>query len=284
MAAKFYSTAPAHVNLPSTVFECPDGFYIIKSNEHTQPHAEEQTILLSSTGIIPFERDIYTWIIVENDTGPQLFAKRIFTPLEIFTKHLQLAEDLKHSLKKVPDVIYAGEMKAMVHEDHVYKAADASTQRLELPMATRLVVNLASGSFAPPVNPENIEAVRSVFQHVFPKKTIEVTSSLDTFIPEITCDELMKMGRKGTINLFRFKTRKEAENYKSGAITLLKEELRENMMTQRGFPYEESLEIKELKQLMATPKLTIEEMRGGTKRKRKRKRTLRINMPNNKIK
>jgi len=284
MAAKKHSTAPAFLNLPSTVFECPGGFYIIKSNEHTQSHAEDQTILLSSTGIIPFEHDIYTWIIVENDTGPQLYAKRIFTPLEIFTKHLQLAADVKHSLKNEPNVIYAGEMRAMVHEDHVYKAADASIQRLELPMATRLVVNLASGSFAPPVNPENIEAVRTVFQDVFPEKIIDVTSSLETFIPEITCDELMKMGREGTINLFKFVSRKDAENYKSGAITLLKEEMREDMMRRQRIPYEESLEIKELKRLMATPKLTIEEMRGGTKRKRKRKRTLRINMPNNKIK
>lgn len=258
MAANTYSTAPSIVNLPSTVFECPDGFYVIKSNEHTQTHAEHQTLLLSSRGIIPFEHDIYTWIIVDNGNGPtdlQLYAKRIFTPLEIFTKHLQLAADVKLSLKKEPNVIYAGEMKAMVDENHVYRAPKTSTHRLEVPMATRFVVNLASGSFAPLVNSENMDAVRTVFQQVFPKKRIDMTPSLETVIPKIECSELIKMGRKGTIDLFRFKTRKEAEIYKTGAITLLKEELREHM-TQRGVPYEESLKIKKLKQLMATPKLT----------------------------
>ena len=276
MAALRHSTAPAYVGLPSTVFECPDGFYVIQSNDHTQAHAEDRTILLSSTGILPFEHDIYTWIIVEDETGPQLYAKRIFTPLEMFTKHLQLAADVKQSLKKEPMVIYAGEMKGMVSEEHVYRAK-ASTKRVELPMATKLVVNLASGSFAPEVNEGNVAAVCAVFQHVFPQQTIDVTTSLETVIPKIGCAELMERARMGAIDLFRFRTRGEAEAYKRGAITLLKEEMKEQMATRMakhgGPPYVEPPEIRQLKMLMATPKVSMAELsKGKTKKGRKRKK------------
>jgi len=273
MAAPVYKTANAKVSLPSVIFECGNKFYVIKSNSNTQAHAERQTILLSSGGILPYEGDIYTWIIVKSGENYELYAKRMFTSMEIFTKHLQLAADLEFSLEKEPEVIYAGEFTiTLVESEGPEKRSRTTVELSEMPShkKTKIIVNLASGSFAPPVDDRSLKKVKDVFQGEFPTKTIEVTPSLESFIPKIESDELIRLGKLGTIDIFDFDTKNEAEEYNRSAINLIKAEIRRDMSVRSGLPIDTS-EIDRLTQLSKKPKVVFG---GKTKRKRRKRRTI----------
>jgi hypothetical protein len=299
MASDVYRTARAKVSLPSAVFECGGKFYVIKSNSNTQAHAERETILLSSRGIFPFKDDIYTWIIVKSGKEYKLYAKRLFTPLEIFTKHLQLSADLEYSVGEEPAVIYAGEFtvpegpenrpeyEIFLSESESSSPVELSAKRplesegsstvelsakryrghegLAKQSKTTLTVNLASGSFAPQVNRRSLSEVTDVFERAFPTATIEVTDSLTSLIPQINCEELINLGRRGMIDIFEFSSKEQAEAFKVCAIELLKAEMRKSMLERSGAPINTD-EICRLKVLSTYPKKTF---KGGKSRRKK---------------